>query len=79
MHGSFIRQTVGASSSENVNQVRFAQNRVRGDILDRSTGNRVRKHQDNNVGVVAVSMRQRQIRKMFPMWKDRTYCEVKGL
>ena len=61
--------TVGVSSSENVNRVKFVQNGVRGDILDRLTGNRVSKHQNNNVGVVAASVRHRQIQKMFPMCK----------
>ena len=50
--------TVGTSPSENINRVRFAPKQSEG---DRSTDseNRVSRHQDNNVGVVAASMRHR--------------------
>ena len=46
--------------------------------LHRSTDSEIRvcRHHDNNVGVVAASIyaigMQVQIRKMFPMWQDRT-------
>ena len=52
--------TVGVSSSENVNRVRFVPKQS-GDILDKSTDskNRVNRLQDNNVGVMAASMRHR--------------------
>ena len=74
--------TVGASSSENVNRVRCAPKQTEG-RYPRQVKRFLKQSQQATMLALwrqaCATGTQVQIRKMLPIWQDRTYCEVKGL